>query len=243
MNIPEGNKDVQVTEWENILATNKPIPDLTGKDCTVGIDYASISDMCSVNFHFKDGDKRYDISHAWLCLNSADITRIKAPWREWAKDELITLVDDVEISPDLITSYIQELGAKYNILGLALDNYRYALLANSLRKIGFDAKEYKNVHMIRPSDIMKTVPVVGSYFANHNFIWGDNSPLRWATNNTKLVRAGKTQGTDTGNYYFCKVEGRSRKTDSFLALVASIVIEDRMGDGEVSVPDLPVFTY
>ena len=135
------------------------------------------------------------------------------------------------------------MGSKYNIIGLALDNYRYSLVSASLRRIGFDAKEYKNVYLIRPSDIMKIVPVIGSYFTNQLFVWGNNPPLRWACNNTKLIKAGKREGTDTGNFYYGKIESRSRKTDPFSALVASVVIEDRMGDGEEVIADLPVYSY
>lgn len=243
MNWPKGNRDLIVTEWENIEATNKELPDMEGWDCTVGIDYANINDLASVNFHFKRNGKHYDISHAWLCLSSGDLSRIQAPWKLWADKGHLTLVDDKEINPDLLTDYIQEMGTKYNIIGLALDNYRYSLLSASLRKIGFDAKEYKNVYLIRPSDIMKVVPVIGSYFTNQLFTWGENPPLRWACNNTKLIRAGKKEGTDTGNYYYGKIESRSRKTDSFMALVASIVIEDRMGDGEDVIADMPVYSY
>ena len=243
MNWPKGNKDLIVTEWENIIATEQELPDMEGWDCTVGIDYASINDMCSVNFHFRRNGKLYDISHSWLCLSSADLTRLKIPWQLWADDGELTLVDDKEISPDLVADYIQELGSKYNIIGLALDNYRYSLLATALRKIGFDAKEYKNVFLVRPSEIMKVVPVIGSYFTNQLFAWGNNRTLRWATNNAKLIRAGKREGTDTGNFYYGKIESRSRKSDPFLALVASIIIEERMGDGEEIICDMPVYTY
>lgn len=243
LNWPKGNKDLQVTDWENIIATNQPLPDMTGCDCTVGIDYASVNDMVSVNFHFKKGDQRIDISHAWLCLKSADIPRIRAPWKLWGEQGHLTLVDDVEISPDLIAEYIQEMGQKYNIKCIGLDNYRYALLANSLKKIGFDAKEYKNVYMIRPSDVMRYAPVIQSYFTNQAFVWGENPVIRWATNNTKLVRSGRTAGTDTGNYYFCKIESKSRKNDSFMALVASVIVEDRLDDHAYSICDMPVFIY
>lgn len=243
MNWPKGNKDLQVTEWENIIATNQELPDMEGWDCTVGLDYASINDMASVNFHFKRDGRRYDISHSWLCLSSGDLARIRAPWQLWADQGYLTLVDGPEIPPDLIAEYIQELGQKYNITGLALDNYRYSLMAASLKKIGFDTTDYKNIKMVRPSDIMKIVPVIGSYFTNQLFTWGNNAPLRWATNNTMLIRASKSIGSDTGNFYYSKIEGKSRKTDPFLALVASVVIEERMGDGEFVVADMPIYTY
>ena len=85
MNLTAGAKEAAVTSWENIKATNKELPELKGWSCTVGIDYMKTSDFAAVNFHFKDGDKRYDINHAWICSASKDIPRIKAPWREWVK--------------------------------------------------------------------------------------------------------------------------------------------------------------
>ena len=240
MNLPQSDTEVAVTDWENINATNKELPDLTGWACTLGIDYMKVTDFASVNLHFRKGELRYDINHSWLCLASSDLHRLKIPYKVWADEKYITLVDDVEIHPDHICNWIIEQGSKYQIKMLALDNYRYALLANSLKTIGFDSKDYKNVKLVRPSDIMKVQPVIDSIFSNHNFVWGDYPPLRWATNNTKLVRAGRKEGTDTGNFYYAKIEAKSRKTDPFMALVASMVIEDELGTGESTYDDLPV---
>lgn len=244
MNLPQTDREIAITDWENVAATNRPLPELSGWSCTVGIDYASLSDWAAVNLHFRNGNLRYDINHAWLCLRSVDLPRIKAPWQEWAEQGKLTIVDDVEISPDLIAEYVQEQGAKYNIVKIALDSFRYSAVATALRRMGFDAKTYKNVAMIRPSDIMRVQPVIDSCFNNQYFTWGDNPPLRWATNNTKLVRSGRKDGTDTGNFYYAKIEGKSRKTDPFMALVASMTIEDELGDGGVpDYPDVGVYVY
>lgn len=234
MNLPQSATEIAVTNWENIKATNKPLPDLTGWTCTLGFDYASISDFASVNLHFQKGDERYDINHSWLCLWSKDLHRLTIPWREWAQQGYISLVDDVEINPDLLVEWVAEKAQKYQIKIAGIDNFRYALMAASLRKINFDAKEFKNVRLIRPSDITKIQPVIESIFNNHNFTWGDNPVLRWATNNTKLMRG------NTGNAYYAKIEAKSRKTDPFMALVASMVVEDELDAGESVFEDLPV---
>lgn len=241
MNWPKSNADVAVTDWKNIEATNKPIPDLTGKQCVVGIDYTKINDLASVDLHFRDGDIRYKISHSWLCLQSADLKRLKVPWQQWADEGKLTLIDDVEISPTLIADYVLDQMQYYDVKGVAVDGYRYALLAKTLKEIGFD-KEHKNLYLVRPSDIMKIVPVIDSIFVNHYFCWGDNPLLRWATNNTKLIASGKKQGTDTGNYYYGKIEGKSRKTDPFMAGVHSTVIEHLLDTGGSEYNDLPVIT-
>lgn len=239
MNWPKGNRELQVTEWDNIKATNRPLPDLTGWDCTVGIDYASLRDWAAVNFHFRKGDLRYDFGRYWVCTQNPELARVKAPWKTW---DTCVPVDDVEISPELLTDYIEETAQKYNIKKIALDNYRYSLMKDALEKIGFDPKERKNVYLVRPSDIMKIEPVIESCFNKQLFVWGDNPALRWATNNTKRVRSGKKEGTDTGNFYYAKIEAKSRKTDPFIALAASMVVEDEFGTGQSVYDDLPVIT-
>ena len=243
MNLPEGNKEVIVADWENIIATNKEMPDLVGCDAVVGIDYSMLRDLTSVVVHIRKGKMRYDIGHSWLCLQSADIARMKMPYRELADEGLLTLVEDVEINPDLITNWIAEQGQTYNIKKIALDNFRYTLLTDSLKSIGFDATDYKNVKLIRPSDIMKIVPVIDSCFINQYFIWGENRLMRSAVNNTKLIRSSRNIGSDTGNFVYGKIEAKSRKNDPFMAVVAAMTIEGELSSEETGVPDLPVFTY
>ena len=250
MNIPDGTSEIKVCSYERIKATNRPVPvdDLQGRVCTCGIDFSKITDFVSVNLHFRDGNIRYDLNHSWLCLNSKDLPRIKAPWREWANRGLIDLVDDVEIHPETIVEYIEMQKEYYSIKMMAIDDFRYALLAQYLKGIGFDAKVYRNLKLVRPSDIMKVAPVIDSCFANDYFAWGDNPTLRWAVNNTKMVRYGRKLGkeddADIGNFVYAKIEAKSRKTDPFMALVASMTVEDALPYAQVTnAPDLGVFTY
>lgn len=245
MNWPLSNMEIAVTDYDkNIVPTNKPLPDLIGWSCTVGIDYAKINDWASVNFHFKKGEQRFDINHSWLCLKSADLKRLNVPWEEWAGDQLryITQVDDVEIHPRLLCEYIATMAQKYNIKKIAVDNNRYALVSAELKNIGFDSHERKNVLLVRPNDIYKVQPIIDSCFTRHQFTWGDYPPLRWAVNNTKLIPAGKKEGTQTGNFYYGKIEPKSRKTDPFMALVHSMVIENELDVASGTFNDLPVIT-
>ncbi|MDR0936632.1 MAG: terminase large subunit [Oscillospiraceae bacterium] len=229
MNLPQSDAEVAVTDWENIEATNKPLPPLDELDCTAGLDYASASDLVSVNLHFRSGNFRYDINHSWLCLRSKELYRLKIPWHDWADAGHITLVDDVEISPELVCDWLFKKSRVYNIKMLGLDSYRYSLMKRFLAEIGFREKE--NLKLIRSGDIAKTAPVIESCFVNHYFTWGDNPPLRWAANNTKLEKY------DNGNVYYGKIEPKARKTDPFMALAASMAVEDCLDSG------LGEFTY
>lgn len=224
MNLPETVKESAAAKWEDIAKTNRELPDLNGWECVAGIDYMKTNDFASVNLHFKKGDERYDINHSWICSKSADIPRIKAPWRQWVNEGKLTYVDDVEIHPSVLTDYLYDMGKKYLIRMVAIDNYRFTLFSDSLRKIGFSA-DRNNLKLINQRDICKIVPVIDHCFLNGFFCWGDNPVLRWATNNTKTIRYGRDQGADKGSFVYAKIEAKSRKTDPFMALVASMIVE------------------
>jgi phage terminase large subunit-like protein len=226
-NLPDNGKDSAAAPWDRIAATNKEIPDLKGWSCTAGIDYSKTTDWMAVNLHFKNGNQRYDINKAWICSASKDIPRIKAPWQQWIKTPYLEYVDDVEIHPEIVANYLREMGSIYNIETVAIDNYRYSLLSDALKKIGF-TKENKNLVLVQQRDIIKVVPVIDHCFLQGYFAWGDNPVLRWATNNTKTIRYGRDVGADKGSFVYAKIEGKSRKTDPFMALVASMVPEEKI---------------
>ena len=244
MGIRAGFKEVSVTDYEKVLATKKALPDLTGDPCTVGIDYAELNDWAAVNIHFRRGEERFDINHAWICAQARTLPRVKAPWQEWAREGIVTVVQDVSISPDLIAQYIADAARRYSIRCLALDHFRWTMLAESLRKIGFDAADKTRVKLVRPSDIMQVDPVIQNCFDRQLFHWGNNPCLRWAVNNTKRVRSSRAAGVDTGNFVYAKIEAKSRKTDPFMALVASMVVEPVLGNGQtVSLPPVGAFIF
>ena len=236
MGLRAGQKEISVTDYEKVKATNRPLPDLAGWSCVVGLDYAELSDWAAVNLHFRRGAQRFDINHAWICAQSKTLPRIKAPWQAWADQKHCTVVDDVSISPDLLAEYIRQAAMVYNVKLLAMDHYRWTLVSESMRKIGFDANDKTRVKLVRPSDIMQVEPVIQECFDRGLFTWGDNPCLRWAVNNTKRVRSSRKLGVDTGNFIYAKIEAKSRKTDPWIALVASMVGEPVLGTGQVMGP-------
>jgi phage terminase large subunit-like protein len=231
MGIRAGFKEVSVTDYAKVKATNKPHAVASGDSCVVGIDYAELSDWAAVNLHFRRGSDRYDINHAWICRDSKTLSRVKAPWRDWVAAGHCTFVEDVSIHPDLLAQYITDAARQYNVKMLCIDHYRWTLVSEAMKRIGFDANDKNRVKLIRPSDIMQVEPLMQECFDRECFHWGDNPCLRWAVNNTKRVRSSKQKGVDTGNFIYAKIEAKSRKTDPFMALVASMVCEPVLGDG------------
>lgn len=221
MNRPQGNADLEVTSWENILKTKRELPDLEGKTCVCGIDYTKTTDFMSAFLLFKGKGEYYGIHHSWFCARSKDRPRIKLPLAEMEQRGLLTIVDDVEVHPYLISEWIAEMRRKYNVTKVAMDSYRYSLLKRELETIGFDA-EYGDIKLVRPSDVMFAQNKISSTFTNGAIIWGDDPMMRWYTNNAKLEPA------PNNNFKYGKIEPKSRKTDGFMAFVHAMTIETEL---------------
>lgn len=244
MGIRAGFKELSVTDYEKVLSTNKPVDIMPGQSCTVGIDYAELSDWAAVNFHFRKGNERHDINHAWICAQSKTLPRVKAPWQQWARDGLVTVVQDVSIHPDLLARYVSDMAKRYSVRMLAMDHFRWTLISESMQKIGFDANDKSRVKLVRPSDIMQVDPIIQECFDRQLFRWGNNPCLRWAVNNTKRVRSSRSAGVDTGNFIYAKIEAKSRKTDPFMALVASMTVESALGNGQpLKIPTIGTMVF
>lgn len=218
MNRSEGNAEFEVTSWENILAACGDVPDLTGKSCVGGIDYAKTSDFVVAGLLFEVSEMWYWMTHTWVCrYNKTSLSRIRFPLEDAAQKGLLTFVDEVEIPPEAPAGWLQDMKEKYNIAGVAIDSYRYQLMKKALSDVGFDAEKNacNNIKLVRPSDIMQMTPVISSKFAKHEIAWGDNALMRWYTNNTKQIIDSK------GNISYGKIEPKARKTDGFMAMVAA----------------------
>ncbi|MBU9728277.1 terminase TerL endonuclease subunit [Diplocloster modestus] len=246
MNIREGiNKEIQLTDWENIKATNQPIPweDLEGQSAIAGIDYTKINDFASCGLLFRKNGKFIWFQQTWVCKNSKDLPRIKYDMKGALRKGEIIMVDGLEIDPDLISEWIAQQMTKYNIQRVALDNYRLSLIKKSLEKVGiiYDPdKKMKDqvIQLVRPSNIELVEPIIDSAFTNHNIIWGDCQTMRWYANNTKKVQTKKN-----GNYQYKKIEAKSRKTDGFFAFAAAMTQWEDLPEILPPPPQLQAFVF
>ena len=225
MNCPMGNHEADVTSWDNILATNRPVPNLDGKMCVFGVDYTKTTDFLAVGLLFLVEGVYYWITHTWVCRHSGDLDRIKFPLEDAAQRGLLTWVDEVEIPPEVPVDWLLEQAEKhgYRYPDGAIDSFRHTLLAKAFREGGFTPKKEGGIlKMVRPSDLSMSAPVLSSAFNNQRIIWGDNPLMRWYTQNTKA-------GLDARqNVVYGKKEEKSRKTDGFMALAAAMTCHETL---------------
>lgn len=237
MGLRAGFSELAVTDYAKILATNKPLPDMKAWSCVAGLDYAELSDWASLVLLFRRGEERLVLCHTWICAESRTLHRVKAPWQAWVDLGYCSLIHEPTIPPKMIAEHLLQAGQRYRVKKLAMDGYRWTLVSDAMIAAGWDARDKNKVKLVRPSDIMKVEPVIQRCFDAELFSWGDYPPLRWAANNTKRIPASRGIGSDTGNFYFGKIEAKSRKTDPFMALVAAMCVEDAIPrSGPASMP-------
>lgn len=223
-NCPSGGiKEDCVTSWENIKATNIIIPKFDkGINAVGGLDYASTEDFVSAVILVIKDDIDYVLQHTWICEASKDLTRIKAPLREWESRGLCEFVKGPEINPELPAQWFDSMNEHYNILRIGIDKYRYTLMSKALAEYGFNSDKDGKIKIIRPSDEMQIIPTLTSQFNNHKIAVGDDPLMRWCINNSKRITSS------AGNMTYGKIEPKSRKTDAFKALVAAEICRDEL---------------
>lgn len=223
MNRPKGETEFSVTEWENLVAATQGIDEnaLEGRSCVAGIDLSLTNDFTAIGLLFKDGEKRFWIHHTWVCEKSKDLSRIKYPLKQAEQEGVLTFVKETQIDPKLVANWLVDKAKKFRIEMIVMDYFRYTVLKDALRDIGF-TEERGNVKTIRPSDLMKVAVTIGYIFSKKLLAWGTSTIMRWYTWNVKA------QINDKGNVEYKKIEPKSRKTDGFMAFAAAMTQEEKI---------------
>lgn len=231
MNLPVSSAEQEVAPWDVILKTEQEYDydNLDGMDCVLGIDASKTTDWTAVNLLFYDSnvDKYICINHAFICGKNRDLPGIKAPYTDWCSQGLGTIVNEKEVSPEMVVGWVMNLAEEhnYNIVSVVLDNFKKGLFSEEFDRYGY-SKDIGNLFVIRPSDIAEIIPIIERAFINERLIWKGNPMLRWATNNTKVIPWKRTKTTgdnDMGNQLYAKINPRFRKTDPFMAFVHSMI--------------------
>lgn len=221
MNRPRSDLINGVTSWENILAACAPVPPLetlAGRMAVGAVDYASTQDFVTAGVLVPVDGMLYWYQHTWVCMQSPTLSYIKFPLQEAQQRGECTLVDAVEIAPELPVAWLAERRATTYLVLTGIDHYRYTMLAKSFGTYGFDPdKKTGNLKLTYTPEQSLIAPLLGSAFINHKIAWGDSMIMRWFTNNaTRII-------DKRGNISFGKIEPKSRKTDGFMALVMAYI--------------------
>jgi phage terminase large subunit-like protein len=223
MNLPEVDLNKTVASWEDILATNRPFPELQHRTAVGGLDFASIKDFAAVGLLFKVGDDYVWKTHSFVRQGFLDSVKLKAPIKEWEKDGLLTILDEPVINIAHIVNWFVKMREIYGVNTIVADTFRLDLVKTALEAEGFTLIYIRNPKAIHSL----LAPRVETMFANHNIIFGDNPLMRWYTNNV-YVHIKKD-----GNKEYLKKDEFKRKTDGFQAFIHALFQADNYLDEEI----------
>lgn len=237
MNLPVTDLERSVASREEIMATNRPIPEdeLIGREAIGCLDFANIRDFAACGLLFRNQGDYIFKTHSFARKQFVDIyygysrkatdeTKERfAPIREWEKKGYLTVVDEPSIDVSHVVNYFLEARQNYGVKYIIADNFRMDLLRKPLEEEGFEIIVIKNP---RAADSL-LAPRIETAFANGKIVFGENPLMRWYTNNV-LVR---TNGD--GNKVYLKKEEVRRKTDGFKAFVCGMWKADELTEYSV----------
>lgn len=236
MDFPVVDVERSVASYEELVATKRTIPDLSGEICIGGLDFAAVRDFAAVGLLFKKGEDYVWLCHSFVRKEFVDTfygySRVKdnvngkrqfAPIKKWEQEGHLTVVDEPTISPKYVVDWFVRMrdDEGYDLQRIVSDNFRMEILKPLFEAEGFEV-QFKNefqapagyrVEVLRNAKASDALlaPRIESAFARHNVIFGDNDMMRWYTNNVLRRLKGD------GNVEYVKKEDTRRKTDGFKA--------------------------
>ncbi|WP_107951358.1 terminase large subunit domain-containing protein [Lysinibacillus parviboronicapiens] len=227
MNQPSQLSADGVADWDKIVATNRPLPDLKGAECIGGIDYADTRDFVGVGLLFKKDGKRYWKHHTFINHRSLKLFNYAVDI-ELAKEQgLVTIIYEETNKPEIIAAWFAEQSKYYRIKKIASDLMRINHLREVFQSYGF------SLDIARSGTVTHTKlqPTIEEMFAYENIIWGNDLMMRWYTRNTYVQPDGK------GNITYEKIEPKMRKTDGFFALLHALQFELEIAETSTITPE------
>ena len=219
MNLPKQDTAKAVAEWEEIKATNQPIPDLIGHECIGAIDYADLRDFCSVGLLFKHEGKRIFTQHTFIHEKSLKLTKFNIDIQEAVDLGLATIVKDAPIIPeDIVYDWFAEQSEHYSIKKVVSDRHRITALRDKFDAEGLELQGVPSGYITHS----KLHPIITKLFAEQKLIFGDDKLMRWYCNNVYVHTDKK------GNKSYLKIEPIKRKTDGFFAFLHAMSVEEEL---------------
>ncbi|PEL44380.1 terminase TerL endonuclease subunit [Bacillus wiedmannii] len=230
MNLPVTNLERSVAKWSEILATNRPFPDLYAQECIGALDFASIRDFAACGLLFRQNGEYIFKTHSFVRKEFVDIyygyskkagefkKQKFAPIKEWEEQGLLTVVDEPTINPQHIVDWFVEMREQYGVKKIIADNFRMEAIRPLLIAEGFEIEVIRNPKAIHSL----LAPRIEMAFANKQIVFDDNPLMRWYTQNVLVVIKGD------GNKIYEKKEPVRRKTDGFQCFVHALYRADEI---------------
>jgi len=160
-----------------------PMPDLTGRECYLGLDLSSTQDLSALSLCFipQNGDPFYTLHYAW-CPQNAINSRSKAdrvPYDLWAKQGHIEATPGAVVDYSYILKRIEAIGKQFNLKAVLFDRWGATKIVKDLEDMGLTVLEFGQgfASMSPPSKEMEKL------ILERKIIFPDNPALKWCFSN------------------------------------------------------------
>lgn len=239
-NCPGGPMEGTITSWENIQACFRGAapyelitPEIREKPCIICFDYCDVNDFLGAGILTMHNDIIYTEHMTWICKKSRDLHRIKFPLQEAVDRGDAAWIDDEKIDPEIPVLWVAERTKGRRILAGAADNYRFTYLKRACEDILHMKGEVRKasngygtktgiIYLNRPNALTAASADISAILTDHRLQGGDSKIMRWMFNNIKVVKDKR------GNVSYEKIEPKSRKTDTAIAVLNGLTLVDML---------------
>ncbi len=189
--------------------------ELLGKQCYIGIDLSSTTDLTAVNIEFRLEDGRYVmISKSFIPKNKIleKEKQDRVPYFLWIKQGYIIATEGDVVDYEFIKEYIRQVSTKYQVKEICFDSWNATQLATDLENEGFTMVAIRQGY-ITLSEPIKDLELL---ILQNRIIHNNNPVLTWAISNA-IIRQDPNN-----NICLDKSKGRNR-IDPVCAMIDSHV--------------------
>jgi phage terminase large subunit-like protein len=169
-------------KWE---LGNEELPELDGLECWGGLDLSTTTDLSALVLAFKRPDSGlYLLPFFWAPEESARqrAKRDRAPYLDWASNNLLTLTPGNVVDYDRIRADINKLNERYNIREIAIDRWNATQLSTQLMGDGFEIVAHGQGYASMSAPAKEFEALVCGGELQH----GGNLPLAWMASNVAI---------------------------------------------------------
>jgi phage terminase large subunit-like protein len=208
---------LNMADWHSCGDGSLTLDQFVGRECWMGVDLASKTDIASIALIFRDeGDAGRD---KWIVftrnyLPEGAIERAgnnRAAYEAWQNAGHLVVTDGEEIDFDQIRDEIRDLAAMFQINEIAYDPWRATQLAHQLMKDGAEIIEYRNtVQNMSPPMREMEAAITGK-----RLVHPEDPVLTWMASNVVAK-------TDAKENIFPRKERNENKIDGIIAILMAL---------------------
>jgi phage terminase large subunit-like protein len=217
---------ISTLDWNASHTKDFTEADLIGRDCYIGLDLSSTTDLTTYVMVFPwDAGDGYDvITRAFIPKDTARIRskEDRVSYLDWAKDGYMTLTTGNIIDYEDIYYHIMEDIGRFNCIELAFDRWNATALITKLTEEGVNCVGFGQGYKSMSPSIKAVEALTLNKKLNH-----DNNPvLSWCVNNVELE-------TDAAENFKISKAKAVERVDCAVALAMAISRAESFREAEV----------